>query len=293
MPEALSLQEFMQMMKGHSLMRKPEKDLTEYLLEKGETAFAELVRPYRRNSIQIAIDKERTKIPVGASKFGGYPDLPPEIPYPTMSGYTCNWGNRSERYEESAMQLAAQINLADIAPYDRKNLLPHTGMLYFFWSGEIMNIHETNRYHESIADHPENTAYQKVIWYNGDLSALRRTGPPVPYYTKYFTEAFSEIGMTFSSGYEYPALGYELDGSQLEALSELAPMYDFECLMSSSNKLFGYPSGCNCPDVDECTHLLLQYAYNEGCLHNLFWMISDNALKQQDFGKVYFSVDLD
>lgn len=54
----------------------------------------------------------------GTSKIGGFPDLPPEIPYPTMSGYSCKRGDDNERYEKSAMQLVAQINLADIADLD-------------------------------------------------------------------------------------------------------------------------------------------------------------------------------
>lgn len=128
-----------------------EKDFVEYLIEIGQTDFANQVNDYRRNIIRIYSDKEMKDIPVGKSKYGGYPDLPPEIPYPTMSGYTGIRGDQKERYKTCAMQLVLQIHLADLAAYDTENLLPHTGMLYFFWSGEIAPIHIKNDFYENIA----------------------------------------------------------------------------------------------------------------------------------------------
>ena len=119
----------------NSNVKETEKDFVEYLTEIGQTDFANQMCNYRRNIIQIHLDKGIPNIPVGKSKYGGYPDLPPEIPYPTMSGYTEKRGKQKKRYEACAMQLVLQIHLADLAAYDTENLLPHTGMLYFFWSG--------------------------------------------------------------------------------------------------------------------------------------------------------------
>ena len=62
----------------------------------------------------------------------------------SIKDYSCKRGDDTERYEKSAMQLVAQINLADIADLDIENKLPHTGILYFFWSGDIDSIHQTN-----------------------------------------------------------------------------------------------------------------------------------------------------
>lgn len=274
-------------------MENPEKDLTDYLVDIGRRDYAEIVSEHRKGIIRILMDKENSSVPVGASKFGGFPDLPPEIPYPTMSGYTGNWGDRKERYEKSAMQLVAQINLAELAEYDKDDLLPHTGILYFFWSGEIAPIHSKNRFYEGIADDPDNADIHKVIWYNGDLSALKRTEPPLPYYAKYFTEAFQEAPIRFCSDTDYRCMGYVLDTERFDELAELAPDYDIDYLSCNSDKLFGYPTGGNCPSVDEHTHLLLQYDYSVGCLWNLFWLISDDALKRRDFSKTFFSYDMD
>lgn len=271
-------------------MRKPEKDLTDFLFEEGHNEIAEFIKEYRRNTIKINSKEKETQTAIGTSKLGGYPDLPPEISYPTMSGYTCKRGNQTERYEESAMQLIAQINLIDIAEYDKDNLLPHTGMLYFFWSGEITSINEKNNYYESVADEPNNSDYHKVIWYNGDLSKLRRTKPAIPYYSKYFTKVLDEIPIQFESDTDYEPLGYVVDVDHYEELRKIAPEYDIDYLSCSSNKLFGCPSGAN---VDYDMNLLFQYDYKVGCLWDVFWMISEEDLKNRDFSNAFFTVDMD
>lgn len=184
-------------------MKMHEMDLIEFLIKEGHTDIAESIKDYRKNTIKMCMKDVEKVIAKGTSKIGGFPDLPPEIPYPTMSGYSCKRGDDTERYEKSAMQLVAQINLADIADLDIENKLPHTGILYFFWSGEIDSIHQTNKWVESVADDPENSAYHKVIWYNGDLANLKRTEPPVPYYSKYFTGVFEEKAVEFELTTDY------------------------------------------------------------------------------------------
>lgn len=220
-----------------------EMDLIEFLIKEGHTDIAESIKDYRKNTIKMCVKDVENVIAKGTSKIGGFPDLPPEIPYPTMSGYSCKRGDDTERYEKSAMQLVAQINLADIADLDIENRLPHTGILYFFWSGEIDSIHQTNKWVESVADDPENSAYHKVIWYNGDLSNLKRTEPPVPYYSKYFTETFEEKAVEFGLTTDYQPLGDVLDCDLFDRLEEVAPDYDIEYLSYDGNKLFGYPTG--------------------------------------------------
>lgn len=275
-------------------MRQPEQDLMEYLEEQGRPDLAELVRPYRCPMINIRCTGKQDNLPVGTSKMGGTPDLPPSVPYPTMSGYTGKWNNcNEERYEECAMQLVAQFNLAELAPYDKENLLPHTGMLYFFWSGEIFPIHSSSQYYQGTADNPQNTAYNKVIWFNGDLSELCPTPPPKPYYTKYFTEAFKQMQIAFSSGGEYPNLLDVFSMDEVEAIEEVAGCYDLEYLSEPGDKLFGFPTGGNKPDVEENEHLLFQYDYGVGCLWNLFWLISDKDLKNRNFNGAWFSFDMD
>lgn len=57
-------------------------------------------------------------IPVGRSKFGGLPDVPPKFVWPVWRGIP--------------LTFLAQFNLADVAVFDRESLLPQYGQLYFF-----------------------------------------------------------------------------------------------------------------------------------------------------------------
>ena len=59
-------------------------------------------------------------IPIGGTKLGGWPDLPAPAQWPTL-------GNGSP------MPFIAQVCLADVAPYDVEGVLPHGGMLSFFY----------------------------------------------------------------------------------------------------------------------------------------------------------------
>lgn len=61
-----------------------------------------------------------------ASKWWGDPDLPENMPYPTISVE-----EEGERYDYP-LTFICQINCEDIAPYDKEGRLPHEGMLYFF-----------------------------------------------------------------------------------------------------------------------------------------------------------------
>ncbi|MDE5834849.1 MAG: DUF1963 domain-containing protein, partial [Ruminococcus sp.] len=109
---------------------------------------ADELKNYYRNAVILRCE-ETHDIPTGSSKMGGFPDLPPEIEYPTMSEYTETWllgdiKGKTEHYEKSAMQLVAQINLYELAESgaDVENLLPKTGMLYIFWNPEPLEDFE-------------------------------------------------------------------------------------------------------------------------------------------------------
>ena len=59
-------------------------------------------------------------IAVGASKFGGAPDVPPGFAWP--------------QWNETPLCFIAQINLDEIAPFDIEQKLPTTGLLLFFYA---------------------------------------------------------------------------------------------------------------------------------------------------------------
>lgn len=268
------------------------EDLTlfEELERDGYTETAEELKKYYRNAMYIICKSYPDGIPVGASKMGGYPDLPPEIEYPTMSAHTQQWTNVSaERYEESAMQIFAQINLYEAVESgaDVENLLPKTGMLYIFWSGELFYISES----DVISDvaKPDKTAHFKVIYWDGDMSALKRTPPPCPYYSKYFeeNECMEEFAIDFAETDEYE------DGAEnIENLEKIADIDMHEHKIYEA-KLLGVPQGANRPDLRDDEVLLFQGDYEMGCLWREYWIIKRDDLKKCDFSKVRFDYDLD
>ncbi len=73
-------------------------------------------------------------IPIGASKLGGMPDLPPDLAWPTFKIV-------KKLYEERALPedgiislpFIGQFNLEQLAQYDADHVLPKTGMLYLFF----------------------------------------------------------------------------------------------------------------------------------------------------------------
>ena len=66
------------------------------------------------------------KILFCGSKWWGDPYMPENMQYPTIEvtedGETFDY----------PLTFICQINCDDIAPFDKENLLPHEGMLYFF-----------------------------------------------------------------------------------------------------------------------------------------------------------------
>ncbi|MBU3107967.1 DUF1963 domain-containing protein [Clostridium gasigenes] len=95
----------------------------------------------------ICIQEEEDYKKIGNSRIGGYPDLPPNIQWPVE--------------EDNYYTFIAQINLSELPGNDIK-FLPNKGIMYFFLGFDDM---------ASDIDH-------KVLYYNGDLSMLKKTMPP-------------------------------------------------------------------------------------------------------------------
>lgn len=96
-------------------------DLGTILEARGLGRYFERMKGYARNAVWIdPVVVPEDQIPVGASKFGGHPDLPEDFQWP--------W--RDEGYP---LLFMGQVNLAEVAPYDAEGKLPQEGMLYFFF----------------------------------------------------------------------------------------------------------------------------------------------------------------
>lgn len=91
---------------------------------------------------------DEAELALGTSKIGGLPDLPPHVDWPT--------------WDDQPLPFLTQIRLHDIAPYNYADELPYAGMLYFFFNGEALETY------------PPTRASWHVMYYDGDLSTLRR-----------------------------------------------------------------------------------------------------------------------
>ena len=101
------------------------------------------------DGIKLKISKPKDKLPAGSSKLFGNPDV--------WDGF--EWPYIEENGEKYDLAFMCQINCTDAAAFDKKELLPKTGILYFFYDLDTM---------------PEATDEKsaRVLWYNGELSAL-------------------------------------------------------------------------------------------------------------------------
>jgi uncharacterized protein YwqG len=77
------------------------------------------IKPSIRLTTQpVAMDA----LPLGATRMGGVPDLPPDV----------EWPHRGD----TPLAFIAQVRLSDVSTLDRDSLLPPTGWLCFFYDAE-------------------------------------------------------------------------------------------------------------------------------------------------------------
>lgn len=125
----------------------------------------ELVKGLIQPAVEI-ITKENNKIEIGKSKIGGTPDLPDHIEWP--------------KYEQHSMVFFAQINLSDLSTYHRDELLPKTGMIYFF-----SYFPEPENEFGAAYDFIRNRNTYETIYFDGDVKELKNTKFPSDLYSEY------------------------------------------------------------------------------------------------------------
>ena len=100
------------------------------------------------NSIRLKTSYVDEKLPVGASKLFGAPDIFDGFEWPTIE----------VDGEEYDLSFVGQINLAEATKFDKDGVLPKTGMLYFFYDLDEMPHDPSDAnacrviYHESDDD---------------------------------------------------------------------------------------------------------------------------------------------
>lgn len=92
--------------------------LKQEMQEHGLSGLFEALSPYAKNAVYMDLQEEHCAL--GASKMGGEPDLPVGSEWPRTGGGV-------------ALSFIAQINFAEVHPYDLDGKLPESGMLWLFY----------------------------------------------------------------------------------------------------------------------------------------------------------------
>lgn len=280
--------------------------------------YFELLQPILRNTIRLyqkATDENA--IAVGQTKIGGQPDLPDEITWVTETNLVATterkfviFKTKKEQTITKPLSFIAQINLSEIAPFDKEHLLPKTGLLYFFYSAE----------QESWGFDPKDQNKFKVIYWDGDFSKLKRAGFPndLPDYS-----CFKPCSVTIQSEISLPSYQHEVyedfddgdDDKLWEALSDdeninkllgysdnIQDEMELECELVTNGLFCGDPSGYNDPRAKALEpnaknwRLLLQIDSNDenemmwgDCGRLYFWIKKDDLVNKQ-FDKTWFSL---
>ena len=170
---------------------KTLEQIREAMTQRGLADYYEQLAPFARNLIRITPEAcDDGDIPVGASKFGGCPDLPAGVEW---FGYGV---------DDCYLDFVAQINFAQTAPFDTAHKLPERGMLYFFYDGAF-----DSRYPYFNSGKWVNW---KLYFYDGDLSALSRREPPAGFGEFENGRLYGAARMYFEADLELPPMESDL-----------------------------------------------------------------------------------
>ncbi len=149
---------------------------------------------------------DEAQLPLGASKFGGLPDLPPNTEWP-------HWEGRP-------LHFVSQIAMVDVKQYDLDNVLPEKGILYFFYDME-----------QPWGYDPADRGRWKVTYFAGNLDEIKRTSGPATLQDMWF---LVPRPLEFVHTYSLPSI--ELQSFNDESLLTIGSLrFDFE----PNNELLG------------------------------------------------------
>lgn len=243
------------------------------------------------------------KLPLGTSKLGGSPDLPPGVGWPEWKG--------------EPLSFIGQFRMPDVTEYDAEGVLPRSGMLYFFYSAS----------QETWGFDPADRGSWRVLYADVDSSKLVRTSAPA---TLLEDGNFSPCALTYGCEVTLPSLysadmnNLELTEQEIDAYSELTdqlavlrgegkePIHQMlghpleiqgtrqlQCQLVSNGIYCGDPSGYEDPRVESLKQgvtdwrLLLQIDSDDnagmmwGDAGKIYYWIRQQDLQARDFDNVW------
>ncbi len=252
--------------------------LQDLLSASGLSRVSKEITNVAQSSIRLkAYSADEAGLPLGATKFGGLPDLP--------------HGKRWPEYNGSLLPFLAQINISDIVPYDKDHLLPETGILYFFFDVE------------AFFGWPDDQVETWHVWYAqpSDVAALQRNAIPevllkpkeyhlggikcstevtLPDYSSYDTDSVERLGLKDPLSVEEEQAYYKIQ-AQLAGrvgIKHHVPMH----------RLLGYPDTVQWDMLSELAGTIADWRL-------LFQMDSDSIPDTDwgDTGRIYFWIRAD
>ena len=109
-----------------------------------------------RGRIDSRFVPSQGKLAVGASKFGGRPDVPADFIWPVFETDT----REDDQVKERPLAFLAQFDCAQLAPLDPEGLLPKEGVLSFFYELES----------QRWGYDPKDAGCARVFWFEGPLA---------------------------------------------------------------------------------------------------------------------------
>lgn len=259
-------------------MKRDRENLRKLIRETGFEAIEDYLLQHARPSIRVYTGRVENEdsIPLGSSKIGGRPDLPRDM----------EWATATRGNKTYSLLFVAQFNLAEIKPYDEENLLPESGILYFFadniWDNFLINE-------------------ARVIHFNGDLSLLERKDfpediPPTP--PQEWGERFDPCAVTFVPEINLPGIDANWVEPDIPAGKTWDDLFELEQLSDYSypnpnygfivNRLLGYNYG-----IPADMQLKCQLIVETGRPYNATKEQREHAKQRKDDWQLLFQMDSD
>lgn len=201
---------------------------------KGQNAYKRLMR----SCIRITITGRHGG---GITRFGGIPDVPAEFEWPYFESDTFD----DPTVKPRPLAFLAQFDCREFAGFDGEGLLPHTGVLSFFYCAEAARW----------GFDPQDKDCSRVYWFS-DAATLSPAKPPKSLPRG---DLIPEIGVSFSHEESYPDLAdlpEDVDADDYAeffgAIGRDAPVY----------KLLGWPDVIQGEMAAECE--LVRRGYDLG-----------------------------
>ncbi|MEM9940489.1 MAG: YwqG family protein [Planctomycetota bacterium] len=261
------------------------------LIDAGLSRVADELTELAENCIGIqSIAAKDSDTPIGASKFGGRPDMPSGASWPTWNG--------------QPLAFLCQINLAAVNPMDDDQLLPSDGLLLFFYVADqsTWGFDPKDRGSWSVQYFPD-TELVRTEWpdeldeesYYPACSLDFGIGVTLPGWE---TDELDQLNLSDEEQDQYFEFT-EFEHHLLGHPQEIQGAMQLECQLVSNGLYCGDASGYNDPRAEELKsgesdwRLLLQLDSDDhadwmwgDCGRLYFWITSED-LESQNFSNCW------